>query len=390
MDTASRFNKIGYKKSYFLFVLLPFLLIAIYIVFLASDRYVSSAGFAVRNMDNQSSTDLLGSVTGLVNSGSSTSDSYIIIKYLESLDLLKSLMEEVDFLKIYGRNDIDILSRIPEECTLEERLKSWKRYIKSSFDPTSGIIRFEVHSFNPEDSFLIASYVLEQIRNLTNDLSEQAREDAIYYAKKELKIAENRLLESRINLSEFRANTNSVDLSASAMAQIELLANLEKELIDINARIQFLMGSLNIDAPSIRALEKKAQALESQIIEKRGGLKIIGQSEDLSSLMANQEGLDTEKAFSESAYASAMSSLEAARIEASRNQRYLAIYSQPYIPESPEYPKKLLYCLSTFVLLNLTWGLITIVLLGIKDHLIAGWVIEDINISSKLSKKQSL
>lgn len=387
-NTSSTFGNKRFKKTYVLFVLLPFLLIAFYFLFIASDRYASGAGFAVRNMSAQSGTDLLGSVTGLVGSGTSTSDSYIVVKFLESRDLLQSLIDETDFLQIYGNNAIDAISRIPEDLLIEERLKSWKRYIDASFDPSSGIIRFEVQAFQPEEAHLIASKILEQVKVLTNELSEQARKDSMSYAEQELALAEARLLEARTDLRLFRKNTNSVDLSASAMAQIELLANLEKELIEIKARIEVLKESLNEDAPSIKALERKAEALEFQISEKSGGLKITGQSNELSSLLANQEELQTQKTFAETAYASAMASLEAARMEASRNQRYLAIYTHPSLPEYPIYPKRLLYSLFAFIGLNLLWALGMLIAFSVQDHLMAGWIEEDLNSSSGRFKQK--
>ena len=374
-------------KTYFVFVLLPCVFFVFYFLFIASDRYTSGSGFAVRNMSTQASNDLLGSVTGLVGAGSSTSDSYIVVKFLKSRDLLQSLINETDFLRIYGNDEIDFISRIPEDLLIEEKLKSWKRYIDASFDPSSGIIRFNVHAFQPKDAHLIASKILEQVKVLTNELSEQARKDSMSYAEKELAIAEARLLKARTDLRLFRKKTNSVDLSASAMAQIELLANLEKELIDIKARIEVLKESLNEDAPSIKALERKAEALEFQISEKSGGLKITGQSNELSSLLANQEELETQKTFAETAYASAMASLEAARMEASRNQRYLAIYTHPSLPEHPMYPKRLLYSLSAFVGLNLLWALSMLIIYSIQDHLMAGWVEEEVNSSSRTKQK---
>ena len=93
-------------------------------MFIASDRYVSGAGFAIRNMSSQGGTDLLGSVTGLVSNGSSTSDSYIVVKFLESRDLLQSLMDQIDFLDVYDSPFIDLLSRIPKHLPIEERLRS--------------------------------------------------------------------------------------------------------------------------------------------------------------------------------------------------------------------------------------------------------------------------
>ena len=266
--SSSGFTNTWFKKTFIFFVFLPSLLIAFYFIFISTDRYVSGAGFAVRNMSNQGGTDFLGSVTGLVSSGSSTSDSYIIAKFLESRDLLQKLVDETDFLKIYGSDFIDSISRIPEDLTIEERLNLWKRYIEASYDPSSGIIRFQVQAFKPDDAYLIASKILEQVKVLTNELSEQARNDSMFYAEQEKAFAETRLIEARSNLSIFRTNTNSVDLSASAMAQIELLANIEKELIEIKDRIEVLKESLYEDSPSIKALERKAEALKSQILKK--------------------------------------------------------------------------------------------------------------------------
>lgn len=376
-NASSPLGNQRFKKTYVFFVLLPSFFIAVYFLFIASDRYVSGAGFAVRNMSAQSGSDLLGSVTGLVGSGSSTSDSYIVVKFLESRDLMQSLMLKSDFLEIYGSQEIDFISRVPEDLKIEERLKSWKRYIEASFDPSSGIVRFEVQAFQPEEAHLMASLILSEVRALTNELSEQARKDSMYYADQELDLAEKRLLEARTDLRLFRKNTNSVDLSASAMAQIELLANLEKQLIEINARIEVLKESLDYDAPSIKALERKSEALEFQISEKSGGLRITGQSNELSSLLANQEELQTEKTFAEAAYASAMASLESARMEASRNQRYLAIYTHPSLPEYPIYPKRFLYCLFAFIGLTLLWALGMLITYSVKDHLMAGWIEEE-------------
>jgi capsular polysaccharide transport system permease protein len=362
------------KNSYFFLVLFPSIFIIIYLLFIASDRYASGSGFAVRSMSSQGSNDLLSSMTGLVGSGSSTSDSYIVVKFLESRDLLQSLILNSDFNEIYGSQEIDFISRISDNLKIEERLKAWKHYINASFDPSSGIIRFEVQAFKPEDAHLMASLILAEVKSLTNRLSEQARQDAMYYAEKELALAEKRLIDARKRLKLFRKNTSSVDLSASAMAQIELLTNLEKELIQIKARIEVLKNSLNDDAPSIMALKRKSEALEFQISQKSGGLRITGQNDELSSLLADQEELETEKTFAETSYASALASMEIARMEASRNQRYLAIYSRPSLPEYSIYPKRITYSLFIFIAFNVFWGIGILIIYSFLDQLRSGWV----------------
>jgi capsular polysaccharide transport system permease protein len=244
-----------------------------------------------------------------------------------------------------------------------------------------------VQAFNPQDAYKLASLILKQVKRLTNELSEQARIDTMYYAQEELDLAENRLLEARSKIKLFRDATNSVDLSASAMAQIELLASLEKELIGIKARIEVLKESLDVDAPSIKALERKAEALEFQISEKSGGLKITGYSEKMSALLADQEKLIAEKTFAETAYASALNSLESARMEASRNQRYLAIYSHPSLPEYPIFPKRILNTFYLFLGLIVFWSIVFLVALAIKDHMMSGWIDEEIAHKSSFKRK---
>jgi capsular polysaccharide transport system permease protein len=384
ISTISAGNKFS-KKSYLLLVLLPFLLIAIYLILIASDRYAASAGFSVRSMNTQAGGDLLGNMTGLSAGGNSVSDSFIIIKFLESTDLLKSLLSDHDFIEIFGNEDVDSISRMKSNLKIENKLKYWKNYLKSSFTPSSGIIKFEVQAFNPKDSYELAQSILDEVKLLVNSLSERARKDTLIYAENDLKISEERLFLAREKLAEFRQKTNSLDLSASAMSQIDVLAKLEQNLIDINTRIEVLKSSLNHDAPSVKALEKKSRALELQISQKNGGLSITGQRSELSNLLAKQDKLQAEKEFAEQAYTLALASLESARVDASRNQRYLAVYSHPSLPEYPIYPKRFVYVCFSFLGLNIIWGILILLYESVRDHVMSGW--HD-NSSPKLNNKK--
>ena len=64
-----------------------------------------------------------------------------------------------------------------------------------------------------------------------------------------------------------------------------------------------------------------------------------------------------------------MTSLETARAEADRQQRYLALYSQPALPEAARYPDRVLTPLLTLVVLSLVWAVGTLVALSVRDHL---------------------
>lgn len=125
--------------SFAICVLIPSLLGAVYYAFIASDRYVAGA-------------DLLGSFTGLASNGSTTSDSYILLKYLESRDIVENLQEDFPFRQSYGTGDADFLARMAPDLQIEQVVEYWQSRIHTAFDSTSGIITFKVEAFTPQDA----------------------------------------------------------------------------------------------------------------------------------------------------------------------------------------------------------------------------------------------
>ena len=120
------------------------------------------------------------------------------MKFLESRDLLEALKRSVDFQDIYGNEGIDLISKLSSNLSIEKELNYWKKFVRSSFDPSSGIIRIEVEAFDPRDAQMLAS-VIEEVKILINELSEQARKDAMSYTEEELDLAEERLINARTN-----------------------------------------------------------------------------------------------------------------------------------------------------------------------------------------------
>lgn len=355
--------------SFILCVVLPSVLGTLYTTFFASDRYVAGAGFAVRNMHAGGGSDLLGAFTGLSAGGSTSSDGYMVLTYLESRDLLDRLEADAGFRALYGAREIDVVSRLRAGLDVEKVVTYWKRRIDTSYDPTSGIITFGVQAFSAADAQRVAELVLGYAQELVNQLSDQARKDAVGFAQTEVARAEQRLLAALKQVREFRERGESLDPAASAGAQIEILAGLETRLLETQARMAALGGTVDADAPSLASLRRQAEAIESQIKEKSGGLNMAGANEGLSQLLAEYEELQVEKTFAERAYASALASLEAARVDAGRQQRYLAIYSQPSLPEFPLYPRKILYPVLLVVVAAGLWGIGTLLVYSVRDHL---------------------
>ncbi|MDX8350878.1 hypothetical protein [Cognatiyoonia sp. IB215182] len=344
-----------------------------YYLAVATDRYAARAGFSIRGIDTNAGIDGIGALTGLASTGSTTSDSYIVLSYLEGRELLEQLDQELDLRGHFSSPDIDIVSRLQPDTTIEDFLAYWDRRIHRQFDPTSGIIEFEVQSFDPEHAQGIATTALNLTQTFVNELSANAREDALRFAREEVDLREARLRQALSRIRDFRASEQSVDPSASAALEIELIADLEARLIDVNARIAVLSQSLDDTAPSLVGLRRNADALAAQIVERR---QAIGRdaidnagASAVTQQLARYEELEVERSLAQQAYASALASLEQARLDADRQQRYLAIHLHPQMAETAQYPRSFRNLFVIGFALVAAWGIGALITYSVRDHL---------------------
>ncbi|WP_134497416.1 lipopolysaccharide biosynthesis protein [Microvirga pakistanensis] len=357
--------------SFVVCVLVPTFLGALYFTFIASDRYVAGAGFAVRGMDGGGGTDLLGAFTGLANAGSTTSDSYILLKFLKSRDMVERLEKDFSIREAFGGSHVDFLSRLDPTLEIEHVVEYWMDRIHTSFDSTSGIVTFEVNAFSPEDAERIAGLVLSYSKTLVNELSRQARQDAVSYAEGEVERAEARLRNALEQLRQFRASEQALDPARTAQMQLEIVGGLEKQLAETQARISALRGTVDANSPALRSLRRQAEALEKQIAEKQTHMSEGNNGKDasLTGLLATYETLEVERNFAQQAYTSSLASLEKARVEADRQQRYLAVYTTPTLPQYPLYPTRLLNVFLILIGSIIVWGIGALIGYSVRDHM---------------------
>lgn len=360
--------------SFLLCVVLPLVLAVTYYAAYVTDRYAAHAGFSIRGIDTSAGIDGIGALTGLASSGSTTSDSYIVLSYLASRELVEAVDTELNLRGAYASLEVDALSRLALDATIEDFLKYWERRISTQFDPTSGIIEFEVQSFSPEHARDIADTMLRFTQTLVNDLSANARSDALRFAREEVELQESRMRAALDAIRNFRASEQSVDPSASAALEIQLIASLESRLIDVNARIAALRQILDADAPSVNALRRNSEALEAQIVERRRaiGNNVLDDGAGMNAVtqqLALYEELKVERSLAQQAYTSSLVSLEQARRDADRQQRYLAVHLRPQVAQSAEYPRDLRNILVLSFALIAAWSIGALLTYSVRDHL---------------------
>lgn len=286
--------------------------------------------------------------------------------------LLCAFLQDFPLFKHYSQQQLDWFSRLKPDQTIEDRISYWRQRIHTSFNNSSGIITFEVEAFQPDSAAQIASLVLAYSHDLINQLSVQARRDALIHSEEEVVRAENRLTTALQSIRNFRESEMSLDPEGAARIHLELIGSLEKQLADLRTRIVTLQNSVGDDAPSLRNLIRQSQALTQQIAEQKSataGIKGHSEPAALTGQLAIYETLEIERNFAQQYYASSLASLEKTRVEAGRQQRYLAVYSEPARPERPAYPRKFLNSVLCLGGLNLAWAIGALLTYAVRDHL---------------------
>ncbi len=355
----------------FLF-LVPVGLGGAYFWVIASDRYAAGASFVIRGLEGGGTPDFVTSFTGMSPSGSTTSDSYVVRHFLESADLLRQLDAELDLRAHYSQDHIDPIARFRPDSTFEELVEYWQWRINTTYDSTTGIVTYEVQAFDAETAERLAQLALAAADRLVNELSEKARQDSVQFAAKEVERAEERVRKVRLQLVDFRAERGTVDPVINAQLDAELMSSLEKKLVDIQARINALSGSVDADSPMLVQLFRQASALEEQIQQRRALIGRVGDADskrNTAEALAAYEGLLIEQNFAQQSYASAMVSLETARMDADRQQRYLAVFARPFVPNEAAYPVRVRDFFLVMIAAFALWAISTLIAYTIRDHM---------------------
>ncbi|MDP8914627.1 MAG: capsule biosynthesis protein [Pseudomonadota bacterium] len=362
-------------------IALPTFLAALYYLIFAADLYVSEARFAVRTNESQSE-DVLGQITGLPST-SVISDSYIVADYILSPDLVRQLEGRIPLRQMFAHSDADFLKKLDPTVTLEHLVAYWGNRVEVFYDFTKNAISVRSQAFSAADAQIITQGIVDLVRNLVNDLSAQARRDAVQFASSELARAELRVRNARDDLIRFRAKNNNFDPAQTASAAIGIVGKLESERSQLSSQLAAVSGYLGPNAPSVQMLTSRINALEAEIgriqgaisesdAGKQDGLKGVAglpASGAFTTVVADYQELLLNQEFAEKAYTAALGSLERARSEADRAQSYLAIYVQPNVPEQATYPQRFLNIFVVLLLASIIWAIGSLAFLTARDHI---------------------
>ena len=355
------------NRLFLLTVFVPTVLATIYFGLIASDVYVSESRFVVRSPDKQ-----MGSGLGALLKGAGFSraqdDSYTVHDYVLSRDALKEINDKLGVGKAFSSSQVDLFSRfggLDFDLSFEALHRYYQKKVEMLQDSASSISTLTVRAYTAQDAVGINQKLLELSEALVNRMNERGRQDLIRSAALEVSTAEAKAKAAGLALSAYRTAKGVVDPERQATAQLQQIAKLQDELIATKTQLAQLKA-FTPQNPQIPSMQLRAKTLQGEMDIETG--KVTGNGRSLSNKAADYQRLALEREFADKQLGSAMASLELARNEAQRKQVYIERIVQPSLPDLAMEPRRLRSILATFVLGLVAWGILSMLLAGVREH----------------------
>lgn len=361
-------HKIG-AITFALVVALPVLIATIYLTIFAQDQYVSTTAFSVRSEAQVSSSDLLGSISGL--GGSSSRDTDVLYQFIGSQSLVSKLDQSLDLRTIYSKGRfLDPWYTFNPDSPIEDLVDYWKRVVRVNYDNSSGILEVDVHAFTPEDATRVAEGIFAASAAMINDVSAVAREDSTRYAREDLDLAIERLKAAREAMTAFRISTQIVDPSADIAGQVGLVNELQNQLAQALLENDLLTETARTDDPRLTASARRIEVIRKRIEQERNKFSAGEGQGDLAyaRIISEFERLTVDLEFAEAAYKLALGSFDGASADAQRRSRYLAAHEPPTVAQSSQYPRRLETIALILVFSAMIWAIGILVFYSMRDR----------------------
>ena len=373
-DTPSRSGWSRVVGAYLVLVILPVFVYFLYASVLETPGYVSETRITVRSAPKKqvslsdASSSMLSKVVGSFASDTDR-DSYIVLNYVKSADMISDLGGRATLEGYYSKPDIDFFSRLPRGEAMEDLLKYWDSRISANVDTVSGLLTIKITAYSPEDALELANSINTLSETLINNISLRVREDALEKARLEVARSGDELGARRAEMTAFRNSNALIDPIARAKSLGEMIATLTLDKINAETTLSVLARSNATDSPSVNVLKSQLASVDQQIDRLKSQLTDPVGSASVSTQLAGYEALKLREEFATRIYVVAQDSYLRAQQELERQQLYLITVVRPTRAEQATFPKLLQSTILLTVCLTIVWAIGALILASVRDQM---------------------
>lgn len=354
------------NRLFILVVIVPTIIAFFYFGFLANDVYTSEARFVVRSPNKGEASPLSLVMTGGALGGGGSDESNAVVEYLQSRRALAEVDSDGLVSRAYSKSDIFWFDRFG---IFGDSREQFYRYFLGKMGVAEGtnskVIHLTVAAFTATEAQKINSRLLDRAEELVNGLSKRAQADAISIAQAEVEQAEAAARNAALVLSRFRNQQGIIDPELQAATNLQMIAKVQDELIA--ARAQLLqLETYTPQASQIPFLRAQVRSLAREIEQQKRD--IAGGSRSLSTAAMRYQELQFNAEAASKQLTAALASLQEAQAEARRKRAYIERISDPSLPDYATSPRRIRSIIATFILGLLTWGVLSMLIVGIREH----------------------
>ncbi|MDO5622478.1 MAG: capsule biosynthesis protein [Paracoccus sp. (in: a-proteobacteria)] len=334
------------RLSFFIF--LPTIIAGWYYFTQASPLYATHSQFAIQSADMAGSSG-----GGLLGAAAINTDAVQVQGYLTSRDAMQRLDKELGFKKVFQDPDIDVLKRLPADATDEQAYGVYQNSVKVGYDPTEGVINMEVIAPSAELSETYAQTLLGYAEGQVDQLSARMRSDQMREARDNYADAEQKLVDAQIRIQTLQEQMGVMDAGTEGGMVMGQISTLEAELIKKQLELSQLMANARPNQSRVDGVRGDIARIEGLLTSTRARLTEAQQGQ--SSIVGMQSQLtlaQAELATRQTLLGTAAEMMEAARLEANKQVRYLSVSIEPIRPDEPAYPKAFENTLVAFLIFS--------------------------------------
>ena len=194
------------------------------------------------------------------------------------------------------------------------------------------------------------------------------REDALEFARSEVKHAQVQLASVDEKLRNYRNSHTELDPQASAKGVGAVTIGLFGQLANTEAQLRTTLSYAREDSSVVRSLRARIAALKKQIAENRGLLAGDQKEKPYADMLASYEGMILDQKFAQEAYTSAMAFLTSSRASLAHQHAYLVDFLPPTLPQDALEPRSTRNVLVVFLVCALLWLTGSLVASALREH----------------------
>jgi capsular polysaccharide transport system permease protein len=263
------FSKIA-NNGLLVFVVIPVLVFALYLLIIATPRYESQAQLIIKQSDGGFAT--IDPSLALLNGFGSTqsnSDTELVKAYILSNDMIEYLEQEIQYSKHFQEFSWDPFSKQSDNATKEDRVDYFNQHVVVEIDPNSSIISVKAQAFEPGFANLVTNTIVEQAENFINQIGHDLAKAQLSFVQNEHELTQAKLQNAQRRLLAFQRQYNLLDPEAEGAALQQITFELESRIATKTAELNALKSSMSQSAPLVVKAQDELDSLERQLRAER-------------------------------------------------------------------------------------------------------------------------